>query len=94
MYINPVTKPAAEAPKSEKRKKGAGESSFVEQVETLLELDAVDIARRFEDGEERKEAAKRFRAPHDEESADTPDNKNQAESDKAKTADKSLNITV
>ncbi len=93
MYINPVTKPAAEAPKSEKRKKGAGESSFVEQVETLLELDAVDIARRFEDGEERKEAPKRFRAPHDEENADTPD-QNQADSDKAKTADKSLNITV
>jgi len=44
MYINPIVKQGPNLRPAEKRKKAAGQTSFVEHVETLLGLDAVDIA--------------------------------------------------
>jgi hypothetical protein len=84
MYINPVTKPTTETRPVEKRKKGGGESSFAEQVETLLELDAVDIARPHQEDNQRKDSAEDF-AP----GSDKKDSKQAAGS-----ADKSVNVTV
>jgi hypothetical protein len=55
MYINPVAKQTPNTQSSQKRKKAGGDSSFAETVESLLELDAVDIASPNKRKEQRKE---------------------------------------
>lgn len=55
MYINPIAKQTAETKAAHKRKKGGGESTFAETVESLLELDAVDIASPNKQKEQRKD---------------------------------------